>query len=105
MDKKSITAIINFLKEELQQKGVELRGIALFGSQLTGSSNPESDIDLIIVSDIFQNKNNFERSDITMDVEIKALRKFHLPMDILKMTDEEYNQSIKNKRFNAQLIS
>jgi predicted nucleotidyltransferase len=105
MDKKSITAIINFLKEELQQKGVELRGIALFGSQLTGSSNPESDIDLIIVSDIFQNKNIFERSDITMDVEIKALRKFHLPMDILKMTDEEYNQSIKNKRFNDQLIS
>jgi len=50
MDKKSIKAIITFLKDELQQKGVELRGIALFGSQLTGSSNPESDIDLIIVS-------------------------------------------------------
>lgn len=104
MDKKSITAIITFLKDEFQQKGVDLRGIALFGSQLTGSSIPGSDIDLIIVSDTFQNKNIFERSDITMEVEIKALKKFHVPMDILKMTDEEFNQSIQNKRFYAQLI-
>ena len=42
MDKKSITAIITFLKDEFQKKGVELRGIALFGSQLTESSNPGS---------------------------------------------------------------
>ena len=104
MDKKSVKAIIDYLKEEFHHKGVEVRGIALFGSQLTGSSNSDSDIDLIIVSDTFQNKNIFERSDITMDVEIKALRKFHIPMDILKMTDEEFNQSLQNKRFYAQLI-
>jgi|WetSurMetagenome_2_1015567.scaffolds.fasta_scaffold1552646_1 predicted nucleotidyltransferase len=104
MDHTTVTAIINFLKAELQQKGVKLCGIALFGSQLTGLSNPESDIDLIIVSDSFQNKNIFERSDITMDAEIKALKKFHIPMDILKMTDKEFNQSIQNKRFYAQMI-
>jgi uncharacterized protein len=104
MDKTTVIAIINFLKTELQEKGVKLRGIALFGSQLTESSNSGSDIDLIIVSDNFQNKNIFERSDITMDTEIKALKKFHLPMDILKMTNKEFNQSIRNKRFNAQFI-
>jgi predicted nucleotidyltransferase len=104
MDKKSITTIITFLKDEFQQKGIVLRGIALFGSQLTGSSNPGSDIDLIIVSDTFQNKTIFERADITMDVEIKALKKFRIPMDILKMTDEEFIQGIQNKRFYAQLI-
>jgi uncharacterized protein len=103
MDKTTVTEIITFLKTELQKKGVILRGIALFGSQLTGLSDTESDIDLIIVSDNFQNKNIFERSEITMDVEINALKKFHVPMDILKMTCKEYNQSIKNKRFSAQL--
>jgi predicted nucleotidyltransferase len=105
MDKTTVTAIITFLKTELLQKGVKLNGIALFGSQLTGLSNPESDLDLIIVSDSFQNKNIFERSEITMDTEIKALKKFHIPMDILKMTDKEFDQSIKNKRFEAQLIN
>jgi len=49
-------------------------------------------------------QSDFERSDLTMDTEIKALRKFHIPMDILKMTDEEFNQSIQNKRFYAQLM-
>ncbi len=51
MDQKTVASIITFLKAELQQKGVKLRGIALLGPQLTGSSNPDSDIDLIIVSD------------------------------------------------------
>ena len=103
MDKTTVTDIINFFKTELQFKGIKLRGIALFGSQLTGLSHSDSDIDLIIVSDNFQNKNIFERSDITMDIEIKAMKKFHVPMDILKMTDKEFNQGLRNKRFNAQL--
>lgn len=103
MDKTTIAAIITFLKTDLQEKGVKLRGIALFGSQLTGTSNNESDIDLIIVSDNFQNKNLFERADITMESEIKALKKFHAPLDILKMTDEEFNQGLQNKRFYAKL--
>lgn len=94
MDKTTIAAIITFLKTDLQEKGVKLRGIALFGSQLAGTSNNESDIDLIIVSDNFQNKNLFERADITMESEIKALKKFQTPLDILKMTDEEFNQGL-----------
>lgn len=104
MDKTTVTAIITFLKAELQEKGIKLSGIALFGSQLLGTSHPDSDIDLIIVSDSFLNKNIFERSDITMDTEIKALKKFHVQMDIFKMTDKEYKQSIQNKRFHAQMV-
>ena len=37
-----------------------------------------------------------------MESEIKALKKFHVPMDILKMTNEEFNQGLQNKRFYAQ---
>ncbi|MEI6436425.1 MAG: nucleotidyltransferase domain-containing protein [Bacteroidota bacterium] len=104
MDKETVKTIISFIKAELQLKGVKLLGIALFGSQLSGSSKPDSDIDLIIISENFENKNIFERSDLTMDAEIKALKKFRVPIDILKMTAEEFNQSLQNKRFDAQLI-
>ncbi len=104
MDKSTITSIVTFLKSELQQKGINLNGIALFGSQLMGTSSHDSDIDLIIVSDQFRNKNIFERADITMDVEIKALKKFRIPMDILKMTNKEYTQSLDNKQFYAQMV-
>ena len=104
MDKNAIKLIIDFLKAELELKGIKLSGVALFGSQMKGSANPDSDIDLILISNSYRNKNVIERSDLTMDAEIKTIRKFKIPLDILKMTSVEYQQGINNKRYNAQLI-
>ena len=104
MDKKAIKLIINFLKTELELKDIKLDGVALFGSQMKGTATPDSDIDLILISNSFKNKNFIERSDLTMDAEIKAIRKFKIPLDILKMTFVEYQQGINNKRYNAQLL-
>ena len=104
MDKRTIKTVIKFLRIELESKGVSLKGIAMFGSQMRGTATPESDLDLILISDAFKNKDIFERSDITMDAEIKTLRKFHIPMDIIKLTNDEYQQGIKNMRYNAQLV-
>lgn len=104
MDKKTIKVIIDFLKAELKLKGIKLDGIALFGSQLTGAATTESDIDLILISSSFKNKTIIERCDLTMDAEIKTIRQFKIPLDILKMTAEEYRQGINNKRYNAQLM-
>ncbi len=104
MDKKAIKLIINFLKVELELKGIKLNGVALFGSQMKGTATPDSDIDMILISNSFKNKNIIERSDLTMDAEIKAIRRFKIPLDILKMTSDEYQQGIINKRYNAQLL-
>jgi predicted nucleotidyltransferase len=38
--------LVSFLKEEFRKQGLKLNGIALFGSQLKGTANKESDIDL-----------------------------------------------------------
>lgn len=94
-----------FLKQELARSGVKVSGIALFGSQLNTARGEKNDIDLIIISDEFKNKNIFKRGDITMEAELKTLRKFMIPMDVLKMTKEEFNIAIKNKRYNAQLVA
>ncbi|MFH0866105.1 MAG: nucleotidyltransferase domain-containing protein [Bacteroidota bacterium] len=104
MDKKAIKLITNFLRVELELKGIKLIGVALFGSQMKGTATPDSDIDMILISNSFKNKNFIERSDLTMDAEIKAIRKFKIPLDILKMTSAEYQQGIDNKRYNAQLL-
>ena len=104
MDKNEIKLIIDFLKAELELKGIKLSGVALFGSQMKGTANTDSDIDLILISNSYRNKNVIERSDLTMDAEIKTIRKFKIPLDILKMTSVEYQQGLNNKRYNAQLI-
>ena len=80
-----------------------MKGIALFGSQLKGDFDAESDLDLIIVSDVFERKNIFERSSYTMNAEIKTIKKFQIPIDVLKMTSKEYETAIANKRFQAKL--
>jgi uncharacterized protein len=104
MDKKAIKTIINFLKAELELKGIKLNGVALFGSQMNGTAKPDSDIDLILISNSFKNKNLIERSDLTMDAEIKTIRRFKIPLDILKMTNAEFLQGLNNKRYNATLV-
>ncbi|HPI20483.1 MAG TPA: nucleotidyltransferase domain-containing protein [Candidatus Kapabacteria bacterium] len=104
MDKTTVSNIIEFLRNEIHILGIELEGIALFGSQLTGNNTPESDIDLIIVSDCFENKNIFERANITKNAEIAALKKYHIPMDILKMTTNEFNNGLLKKKFYAVYV-
>ena len=103
MDKGTINRVIKFLRNELQTNGLNVKGIALFGSQLKRDFNEDSDLDLIIISDVFERKNIFERSSFTMNAEIKTIKKFQIPIDILKMTSKEYENAIVNKRFQAQL--
>ena len=62
----------------------------LFGSQARGTANMDSDIDILVVSEDFRNKGIFGRAKLTKDAEIRTIRKFLVPLDILTMTPEEY---------------
>ena len=64
--------------------------IILFGSQAKGESTEESDIDILIVSNDFHDKDIFERATLTKDAEIMTIKKFMIPLDIITMTQEEF---------------
>jgi predicted nucleotidyltransferase len=104
MAENTITEIIKFLKTLLNESGISVEKIAVFGSYKKGNYTDQSDLDLIIISKDFNGKDIFERSGMTMDAEIKTLRKFMIPLDILKMTHEEYDDSIASKRFETELV-
>lgn len=89
MVKKSILKAIAFMKERLQQTGVSVQKIIVFGSQANGTYNAGSDIDIIVISNDFKNKDIFKRARLTKDAEIMTIRKFMIPLDILTMTPEE----------------
>lgn len=90
MAKKTVVEAIKFLEKCLKDKGLNISKIILFGSQAKGESTEESDIDILIVSNDFQDKDIFERATLTKDAEIMTIKKFMIPLDIITMTQEEF---------------
>jgi uncharacterized protein len=89
MVKKSTLKAVTFMKDRLQQTGLNVQKIIVFGSQANGKYNIGSDIDIIIISHDFTNKNIFKRARLTKDAEIMTIKKFMIPLDIVTMTPEE----------------
>jgi predicted nucleotidyltransferase len=58
MAKKSVIKIINRYLELLRKNGLKIDKAYLFGSFARGDENHESDIDLMIVSKIFDSEND-----------------------------------------------
>lgn len=93
MDKTTINEAVTFLKTALINNGLKVDSIALFGSAANGNMGIDSDIDLIIISSDFINLDIFERARLTMIPETETLKKFKIPMDILNLSPEEFENS------------
>jgi predicted nucleotidyltransferase len=89
MVQKTVKKAIKFLGQCLQQKGLQVEKIILFGSHARGTSSEESDIDIVIISKDFKNKDIFQRVNLTMEAEVSTIKKFMIPFDIITMTPEE----------------
>ena len=103
MDKTTINKVVSYLHKSLVANGLTDNRIALFGSALNGNMHSESDIDMIVVSKSFENKNIFERIDMTSKAQLDVQRKYVVPMDILLKTPEEYEYS-KSTFFNSEYV-
>lgn len=90
MDKIRVREIIKFFEQCLKEDGVEPATIILFGSQSREQSTAESDIDLAIVSGVFRGKDIFERAELSKQAEIKTIKKYLVPLDIIDLTPEEF---------------
>ena len=105
MDKETVKEVIGFLKQSLIKYGIHVDSIALFGSALTGIMDKDSDIDLIIISSDFINLDLFERAKMTMKPETETIRKFKIPMDILNLSPDEYNDSNLKMYYQTQIVA
>jgi predicted nucleotidyltransferase len=105
MDETTINQIIHHLKGSLINSGIQVDSIALFGSALTGDMHDDSDIDIIVISVDFRDKDIFERAKLTMFPEIMTLRKFKVPMDILNMSPEEYKELNQKLMFQTKIVA
>jgi predicted nucleotidyltransferase len=90
MAQKRASEIVKFFHECLREKGLKVSKIVVFGSQARGTATEESDIDIVVISEEFKRKNIFKRANLTKDAEIRTIKKFMVPLDIITMTPEEY---------------
>ena len=67
------------------QQSINPQKVLLFGSRARGNSNPDSDIDIIIVSDFFRDIHPLKR----MTLVLKRIR-FPKHIDVLCYTPEEF---------------
>lgn len=90
MAKSIVLEAITFLEHQLKKSGLRIFKLILFGSQATGQANEGSDIDIVVLSEDFRNKDIFERALLIKDAEILTIKKFMVPFDIITMTPEEF---------------
>jgi predicted nucleotidyltransferase len=90
-----ISEVIVFLKDRLEDSGLQVSRIILFGSQSRNEDTEESDIDLAVVSDSFYDKDTFERSALIKSGTMETIRRFTVPLDIITLTPEELEEETR----------
>ncbi|MDD1701445.1 MAG: nucleotidyltransferase domain-containing protein [Methanoregula sp.] len=108
VDPKVIEAVTYF-KACIQEKGVRIHDLIIFGSSGSGNRTQWSDIDIAVISEDFKDKDIFARTLLTKDAELMTIRKYRVPLDIITLTPEEYNSPdslfLRNIRKGIPLVS
>ncbi len=86
MDKKAVLTIIADFRKAIESSGVKVERIVLYGSYAAGNYRPDSDIDLVVISEDFQGKSYWERIDILSEAIFKVFK----PIEAVAMTPQEW---------------
>jgi len=106
--KKEIEKIKNEIELFADSRKVVIDKIVLFGSQIMGTANKESDIDLLLVSKDFKNKSYSQRIRKLLGLNRTLVKLTDKPFDILYYSDEEWENSstlmIQEAKEHGQII-
>ena len=82
---------VRFFGRRLTEGAVRVSEPVVFGSHARGEATNESDIDVIVVSNDFRDKDIFQRARMIRDPERETIERFRLPLDVVMMTPDEFN--------------
>ncbi len=95
MDKRRSNKIVKFLTERLLEDGIKIDKVILFGSYYSGKPHKDSDIDIAVISNDFEDKDVFELGPMTGNAVRATIRKFDIPVDLIKLTLDEYENETR----------
>jgi predicted nucleotidyltransferase len=88
MDKAAVLRIVADFGRALEAEGVRPEKIILFGSHSTQTQRPDSDIDLVVISESFAGKGYWERIEVLAG----AISRVFEPIEAVAMTGEEWQR-------------
>lgn len=86
MDKAAVLEIISDFEKALELENIKPEKIILFDSYASGNYRPDSDIDLVVISEDFEGKDYWQRIDILSS----AVYKVFQPIEAVAMTQREW---------------
>lgn len=89
-NKKRVLEAVKFFKECLKETAIKNLKVVLFGSYSQGHPTIESDIDLIVILSDLEGKSIFERVALTKEAEVRTIKKFLVPLDVIDLTPTEF---------------
>jgi len=108
MPKRKTATIKKIIVKLLEKKGININKIVVFGSCLKSSFGEDSDIDIIIVSNDFRDKDIFERVELLSGLHREFVKAIKRPLDIMYYSDKEWEEGhsliINSAKMNGELI-
>jgi predicted nucleotidyltransferase len=92
MGKRESQKITGILEKLLAQKEISADKIVVFGSRSRGNYQPDSDIDIIIISRNFEKKGIFERVAMASGIHRQLVKKINIPVDLLYFSPSEWEK-------------
>jgi uncharacterized protein len=87
MDKANAISIIKNFKNMLEEDGLFIDKIVLYGSHARGNPRDDSDLDVVVVSKSFEDKIYWERLELLSSTILKLLE----PLEVVALTPKEWD--------------
>ncbi len=108
MSKRKTAIIKKTIVKLLEEKRISINKIVIFGSYLKSSFGEDSDIDIIVVSNDFRDKDIFERVELLSGLHREFVKTIKRPLDIMYYSDEEWEEGhsliVNSAKMNGELI-
>jgi predicted nucleotidyltransferase len=88
MDKATVLIVVDRFRVALERRGVRVQRIVLFGSQAAGNASAHSDIDLVVISPDFADRNLWARIQMLSE----AICDVWSPIEAVGKTQREWDE-------------
>ncbi|OPX28410.1 MAG: hypothetical protein B1H08_05960 [Candidatus Omnitrophica bacterium 4484_171] len=93
MAERRIEEAVNLIKGFLERRQIKVERVVIFGSYAKGNYTKDSDIDVGIVSESFEDKDIFQKAEMLKGLNWLLVERVNLPFDIVPISLEEWRQS------------